>query len=209
MTEECATTTLIFFVQKYNPEFRYDFCLSTGVPTFGTDCVLAKPDIYLNVTTSIPIQSPIPTKAFAAEKTIIIRDDCRINEEYEFIARPESRKPIHFHYGPGSSSDTGRPISAQHTSQRSNTNEEYSTLIPTQTETRYDSIVATKGVQSRSKISSDNQDETPSGTVKNSYVPCDFQSFAAHYGANSFSNKWAAATDQTYGTYSDWGEAGF
>ncbi|THU92483.1 hypothetical protein K435DRAFT_800462 [Dendrothele bispora CBS 962.96] len=205
-TKECATTTLIFFVQKYNPECRYDFCLSTGVPTNGEDCILARPDIYLNVSSSLPIQSPIPTEPLTVKQPFAFLD-CRVSAEYDFIPRPESRKPIPPFYRP-SSLDALRPSSGQFPSQLSNTDEGCSDLKPIRNGTRQHSILAADLVHSTPELSfssSDNGSDTSSCIVNTSSVPCDCQSFAAHYGANSFSNQWPATTYQTYATYPAWG----
>ncbi|THU84811.1 hypothetical protein K435DRAFT_806422 [Dendrothele bispora CBS 962.96] len=181
----------LYLVLKYNPDCRYDFCLSTGVPTNGEDCIPARPDIYLNVSSSLPIQSPIPTKPFTVKQPFAFLD-CRVSGEYDFIPRPESRKPIPAFYRP-SSLDALRPCFGQFPSQLSNTGEGCSDLKPIRNGTRQHSIVATDRVQSTPELSvssSDNGSETSSCT-----------SFAAHYGANSFANQWPATTYQTYATY--------
>ncbi|THU90479.1 hypothetical protein K435DRAFT_864274 [Dendrothele bispora CBS 962.96] len=187
--KECWTTTLLYFIQDYNPESR--------VPSLGKDCILARPDTYLEVSTSIPIQSPSPKKAFVTDQSLA---DWDCSDEYDLIARPQIRNPISAYCGT-SSFDYRLPSFDQHPSQHSNTDSNCLNLTPLQNTMTHHSIDAIKGIQPEYKHSIsplDEGDETKPYIVNINTVPCSSQTLAAHYGAHSFCNQWPVVTDQTF-----------
>ncbi|THU91869.1 hypothetical protein K435DRAFT_863034 [Dendrothele bispora CBS 962.96] len=193
-SKECPTTTHIFFFHNYDPGNRRN--ILRGV---NTDCVLAKPDTYINVSTSIPIQSPIPIVAYAGKQTFAFADSS-IEDGNDLTASSETRESSPVSYEPDQI-DAPCGTFNQNSSRPSKSSAKYMEHVTKPAQQTSHSVEASSSVQPTYELSTEVKPPAVDGneiqycSVSTSPIPFDSQSFNAHYSAYSFWNQSKGASE--------------